>query len=240
MIDIFMTSWRRWDMTQRSIKLLYERTKTQFRLTVYDNGSDKHTISNLFKLYKKGTIHSLILDDRNTGCLYNKIIFDKMALDKYYIVTDNDIYPPLLEPDCLQQLIDLMDKYPSLGLLSPQIQPFTLMQPYGYNDDVVVCKAVGNALKIVRSGIFPNFKQQLNIYGDDGILSAQIKKSGYDVAFCRHIYCYHAGQSKNWGYKKNEILLDPRKGGYGKYFEQKIINDLTYEADKSVNFNNFV
>lgn len=219
MIDIYLTSFFRKEFTDRCINLIHERTaEGTFGIHIYDNGSDGETRKFLIGLLEQGKIVSLHLDSRNTGCLYNKTIFQSMTetKNKYYVVSDNDIYPPKLTPDWLSQMIAIMEKYPNIAMLTPQFPPIVLMGPLKINDDVVYCEAVGNAFKVVRRDFFPSYEQKLMAYGDDGQLSALVRSRGYDVAFCRNIFCMHAGQCDNWGYKPEEILQDPRKSGYGR------------------------
>jgi glycosyltransferase involved in cell wall biosynthesis len=215
MIDIFMTSWYRFDMTKRAINEIRTRTTAAYRLHICDNGSDIATQSSLIQMLNEGLITSLLLDSRNTGCAYNKGIFHAMADGKYYVVTDNDIYPPDLSPDWLAQMIDIMDRHPKLAMLTPSVPPLFLMDPNYSDGEVVFCKAVGNALKLVRREAIPQMNWSLFQYGDDGALSQAVQLTGWEVGFCQNIFCKHAGQTKNWGYKEDEIAKDPRKKGYG-------------------------
>lgn len=234
--NIFITSWNRKEMTKKTIELIYERTTPgTFAVHVFDNGSDKETRDFLYRLLEQGKIISLHLDSRNTGCLYNKGIFYMMNefTDKYFCVTDNDVYPPKLSPDWLSQMIEIMDAHPELAFLVPQIPPQWLQGPdlSQVKEDIIYCKAVGNTFKIVRRSAFPlsEFRQTLGAYGDDGLMCELVKKWNYKVAFCRKIFCYHAGQCENWGYNEREIAMDPRKAGYGKPFTYRLFNEDTYE-----------
>jgi hypothetical protein len=233
MIDIYMTSFFRKDMTARAVNEIHDRTeKGSFQIHIYDNGSDKETREFLVHLFDNRLIASLMLDSRNTGCLYNKLIFHAMteSSSPYYVVTDNDIYPPKLSPDWLSRMVAIMEKYPKLAMLTPQFPPAQLMGPLSVNEDVAFCKAVGNAFKLVRRDLFPfeQCKQKLGSYGDDGMVSSIIMEQGNQVAFCRNIFCLHAGQTENWGYKPEEIGKDPRKSGYGKPFIVPIADQDTY------------
>lgn len=231
-----MTTWNRLELTQKSIELIHERTEPgTFQLHIFDNGSKKDVQDYLIDLLRSGRTISLHLDSRNTGCLYNKGIFHMTACGKepYYIITDNDVYPPKLSPDWLSQMITIMDNHPELAFLAPQIPPQWLQVPdkNGIKEDIVYCKAVGNTFKLVRRKAFPldNYANIIGAYGDDGLICDLAKYDGYKVAFCRDIFAFHAGQCKNWGYKEDEIALDPRKSGYGEPFTYKILNEETYE-----------
>lgn len=233
-IDIYITSFFRIEMTLKTIDLLYERTQPgTFLIHVFDNGSDDLTKKELIRLLDTGRIESLHLDRRNTGCLYNKGIFYMMteSKSKYFCVTDNDVYPPKLEPDWLSRMITIMEKYPKLGMLAPQLPPQCLQQPFLVCDDIVKCMAVGNTLKIVRTEAFPvkNFQQSIGSYGDDGIVASMMRDDGWEIAFCRDIFCFHAGQCDKWGYTEDQIALDPRKVGYGRPFTYGIVNQETFE-----------
>lgn len=235
-INIYITSFFRIEMTLKTIDFLYERTTPgTFKIHIFDNGSDEETQEQLFSLLQSHKIESLHLDNRNTGCLYNKGLFHMMEeeTNKYYCVTDNDVYPPLLKPDWLSQMIDIMERHPSIGMLAPQLPPQILQGPLSGIDDVFFCRAVGNTLKIVRREAFPikEYKQKLGAYGDDGMVSEMMRKDGWDIAFCRNIFCYHAGQCLNWGYTPKQVEMDPRKQGYGKPFVYKLENKETFEPE---------
>ena len=153
-------------MTIRTIDLIYDRTEPDtFKIHVFDNGSDNVTRYELIRLLDRGRIESLHLDNRNTGCLYNKGIFYMMteSKEKYFCVTDNDIYPPKLEPDWLSRMIDIMEKYPKLGMLTPQLPPQSLQMPFKTLDDIVLCRAIGNTFKLVRTEAFPIDKYQQSL-----------------------------------------------------------------------------
>lgn len=227
-----MTSFFRFNFTHEAVKLIHERTESgTFQIHIFDNGSDKETQKALLYLLENEKIASLHLDSRNTGCLYNKSIFHAMteSCNKYYVVTDNDVYPPALTPSWLVQMTEIMDRHPELAFLTPQFPPQGLSQPEQILNDVIYCRAVGNAFKIIRKSAFPSFNTSIGAYGDDGLVCNLARKNGFKSAFCRNIFCYHAGQCNNWGYKPEEIAKDPRKQGYGKPFRYELANELTYE-----------
>jgi len=127
-------------------------------------------------------------------------------------------------------MVAIMDKRPNLAFLTPQLPPQGLQMPYRIDDDVVFCAAVGNTFKIVRREAYPigEYDQKIGKYGDDGLVCSILEKKGYRTAFCRRIYCLHAGQCLNWGYKEEEILKDPRKSGYGKPFLYGVTDNETF------------
>jgi GT2 family glycosyltransferase len=233
-IDIFITSFQRKEFTRQTIDKIVERTKKgTYNLHVFDNGSDKETQDFLKDYLERGVLTSLHLDSRNTGCCYNKGVFHMLAdnREKYYVVTDNDVFPPDLSPDWLSQMVDIMDRHPELAFLAPQLPPQGLQMPYGAGEDVIYCKAVGNTFKMVRRESFPllEYDNALNAFGDDGQVCEKVEAKGMKVAFCKDIFCLHAGQCDNWGYTDEELDQDPRKAGYGEPFRYTPVDDKTYE-----------
>jgi len=237
MIDIFMTTFHREDFTRISLKLIHERTEPgTFQIHIFDNNSGPNMRKFLIDLLEQGLIVSLHLDSRNTGCLYNKGIFHMTAAgnQKYYVITDNDVYPPKLFPDWLSQMIAIMDAHPNLAFLTPQLPPQWLQQPNmkKIKDDIVYCKAVGNTFKLVRRKAFPleSYVNIIGAFGDDSIVCELAKiERRYESAFCRNIFCYHAGQCKNWGYTDEEVAQDPRKAGYGEPYTYVLKDRETFE-----------
>jgi hypothetical protein len=107
------------------------------------------------------------------------------------------------------------------------------MGPLEIRGDIVLCTAVGNALKMVRRKAFPQYPQKLGAYGDDGQLSDLVRQAGWQVAFCRDVFCKHAGQCEDWGYKSEEVAKDPRKQEYGAPFICEV-DDKTYQPKDPV------
>lgn len=236
---IYITSFHRARFTERCVREIHERTAPgTFEIHLYDNDSmaDKGDRDFAYGLLERGLVTSVHLDSRNTGCLYPKLVFHAMTTDDtpYYVVNDADVFPPKLDPDWLSRMISIMDRRPALGLLAMQLPPQFLQDPKGHDDEVVYAKAVGNTFKMVRRETVSlvlksgSIKQGLMKFGDDGILSSAMWLIGGRVGFCRDIWCYHAGQCKNWGYRPEEITKDPRKAGYGEPFTYELEDEEKY------------
>jgi len=74
---------------------------------------------------------------------------------------------------------------------------------------------------MVRREAYPwdLYNQNMESFGDDGLVSELVREKGYKVAFCRNLYCWHSGQTDNWGYKPEDLDKDPRKAGYGEPYK---------------------
>lgn len=231
-VDIFITSWRRVDFTERTINSILERTTPgTYKLHILDNESSSESRRVLLPYLDDGRVESVLFHRTNTRCLWGKAVFHAMVNSDspYYVVSDNDVLAPKLTPDWLSQMVSLMNTHTDIAFLAPQLPPQGLQEPYMVTNDVVYCKAVGNTLKMVRKEAFPvgMYPQTMDAFGDDGLVSSLVRERGYKVAFCRNIYCLHLGQTVNWGYKPEEINDDPRKAGYGAPFIYTVMDEET-------------
>jgi hypothetical protein len=234
-VDIYITSWLRPGYTVEVIEKIVARTKKgSYKIHILENESNPESQKALMPYLNNKTVESILFHNYNTRCLWGKPVFHAMtdSDSKYYVVTDNDILPPDLTPDWLEQMIDIMERNPDLGLLTPQFPPVQLMGPLEMRGDHIVCTAVVNALKLVRRESFPEGKirQNKESFSDDGHVSELIKKEGYKVAFCKNIFCGNLGQTENWGYKAEDIHRDPRKSGYSAPFMYETKDNKTYES----------
>lgn len=232
-IDIFITSWRRPDFTEQSINSIVDRTALgSYKIHILDNESSPESRKLLLPYLDAGKVESILFHRTNTRCLWGKAVFNSMVNSdsKYYVVSDNDILAPKLTPDWLTQMVGIMDTTPDLAFLAPQLPPQSLQEPFAMNDKLVYCKAVGNTLKMVRRDAFPAgmYPQNMEAFGDDGLVSSLVREKGFKVAFCRNLFCFHLGQTLNWGYKPEEINDDPRKSGYGEPFTYPVEDQDTY------------
>jgi glycosyltransferase involved in cell wall biosynthesis len=211
-IDIVMVSYNRRDFTSKSIKYIRERTKTPYRLIVVDNNSDFETKQMLFNLRINGAIQHLILLEENYGIHMAKNYgLALVRSEKYYIDTDNDLLCPNLEPDWIQQLIGLMDKYPNFGAIS--CRPQVLIGRGGHEfdgpDEVVKFNHLGAHLRIMRTDLVRKVggwekNWEANRNHEDKYISTLLQDQGYDVGYAKNVRCWHQFGA-NWGYKNIPI-----------------------------------
>jgi len=235
-MDIYITSWKRPQFTEQTINMFHERTKPgTFKIHVLDNESDDRTQAVLLKCLQDKRIESLLLHNVNTKCLWGKAVYHAMTNSNqpYYIVSDNDVHPPKMEgKDWLERLTETMEAQRELAFLTAQLPPVQFQSPYEKNGDVVYCKAVGNTLKVVRRSAFPFglYEQNMTSYGDDSMVCDLVHEKGWKVAYHKEVFCWHAGQTENWGYEPDEIDKDPRKAGYGAPYKYTPVDADTFES----------
>lgn len=218
-IKICITSWNRVHFLEQVITKINERTKPgSFEIIVYDNASDLETRSYLQNCLQSNLISNVIFDNVNSGCLKPKIVFHSLVGqdEPFYVVSDNDILPPDLTPDWLEQMVTIMENNPDVALLTPQLPPVWLQEPYQRRGNIILAKAVGNTFKMCRRFAIPEeFKQVTDRYGDDGVLCKLLSGRGWKIAFAADLFCYNLERTiDSYGYTKDQLAADPRKFGY--------------------------
>ena len=224
MIPIFVTSWHRPAMTERALCEIEERTRFAHEVHLWDNGSTPEEQQALIGMYQVGLCDHLHLLSHNAGCVFPNGIFRALAGDaEYFVMTDNDAYPPKLDPCWLTEMVCIMREHEELGCLGLRAPPEFLQSPLPGEmegrDKIIRCKAIGNQFKMIRAEAWPDdWNTVKGQFGDDFYLCDMMAKDGWYTAFCRDLYCLHAGQTQNWGYSPEQIAEDPRKAGYGPPF----------------------
>src|SRR3989304_5146661 len=130
-VDIIITAYNRFQLTEKCIYYLNERTKSPHRIFVIDNHSEDETEVGLKELENQGKIFHSLRMSKNVGIHEAWNIAIALAWGSEYMVTmDNDIYVPDLSKDndfeenCwLERLVNLMDDYNNSDFAAIAIQP---------------------------------------------------------------------------------------------------------------------
>jgi len=207
MIDIILLTCNRLKFSKMTIDSYYERIETPFRLIVIDNGSTDGTLEYLQKLKEENKIYKLISHTQencvNISRAYNEGY--KFVESEFFITGQDDIIIPKLEPDVVQQLIGLLEKYPQYGGIGCRIQRIPNMN-WLDGDVSPARKACSAYFRIQR-------KSDLDKLGNDpfgqrnwddlGFMS-QIKKIGKTGGWANNLWCNHLGYCKKRGYDNHE------------------------------------
>lgn len=121
-IDIVLLTYNRLECLKRTLKGIYERTKSSYRLIVIDNFSKDGTQEYLRKETLEGRISVLILNDSNVGqtAAFNKAFLQVES--EIFVVTQDDLIVPDLEPCWLEQMTGLLKSKNSAGAVCMRIQ----------------------------------------------------------------------------------------------------------------------
>lgn len=120
-IDIILVTYKRLHLLKRTVKAIYRRTKYPHRLWVVNNGGDDETATWLKRAKLHGYVHDYILADNGGQAQGQNLGLDKVQ-SKYFVVTQDDLVPPDLQPCWLERLLHLAGKYPEYAGISMRIE----------------------------------------------------------------------------------------------------------------------
>jgi len=210
-IDIILITCNRLEITKQTITDFYERLKTPFNLIVVDDMSIDGTAEYLKEEKEKGRIKVLeSLNNSNICQAYNKG-FEFVESD-FFITAQDDITPPDLEPDVIQQLIDLMIKYPNHGGIGLRIQRIPNVK-WLDKELTPARKALSAYFRIQRKKDFDGMEFPFgNRQWDDiSFLDIVRNKKGLEGSWTTNLWADHSrGYCEDRGYK-----VKPRKWGIG-------------------------
>lgn len=205
--DIVVVTYNRKHLLQRTLEGIWERTKTPYRVIVVDNNSQEDdTILYLKKCKEQNKIHVLVLNEKNYGLAPAYNIGLKYVESDIFFTANDDLVPPDLEPDWVQQMLTLFNKYyPEYGAISMRCARLrnvhfnngtTIM--WLPHDDVGEARASSSALfrihkksDLLKLNTVP-FGTQAG-YRDEYQFKRAMNKLGMRSGYAENIWCNHIG-----------------------------------------------
>ena len=130
MVTIILLNYKGWRDTIACLESLRKQSYTDFRVVVADNGSSDGSVAQLSQWAKEEHIEAhwlhILAFDQNYGFAKgnNKAIEAIRELpSEYYLCLNNDTE---MEPDCLQRLVEYMERHPEVTAVTPGIRLYDL------------------------------------------------------------------------------------------------------------------
>ena len=224
MINIILTTCNRLDFTRQSIEALKERLTTPYRLIIVDNESNDGTLEYLLELEKnEPDIYKVIVPSGHKTISEAQDIGFQFVDGKYFIIMQDDIIIPKLEPDVIQHLIALMEANPDYAGISSRIQyipnvnwsngnlsePSTALSAYFRINRTSDVKVMGGLGKRPR---------------DDKEFLRRVKSIGKRCGWANNLWCNHLGHGikdrgykeykRKWGVRADGTMNDGRQSPY--------------------------
>lgn len=218
--DLHLVSWNRPKMTELVIRTIHRNTKPDnFRLVVFDNGSEKQTTDMLELLHDNGLIDELHRSMINIGLEgARQALFNKLdAGARYFICVDNDCLPPPMidGQDWIDRLVDLMEKYEDYAAIACRTQ---VMIGTGNifedeNKELTDFPHPGGSLRIMRASAVREVggwdRESDGRGAEERYICGKLRDAGYKTAFATHIPTLHLFGTRGengtdrWGYPPN-------------------------------------
>lgn len=197
MIDIVICTRNRLEYTQQTLERLFACTRYPYQLHIIDDNSTDETVPYLLGLWQNGRLASLTLSHERRGMMANRNLSTWLAFSDPFVLCDNDVLCPDVEPCWLERGVITMGERPNLGILA-------LFHPgayrgacYGQDDKVVTVDAVGNTFMFVRRQVVQgwhhaHFRENFGV-PDEVQRCCRAREVGMTVGVLKDTYCYHIG-----------------------------------------------
>lgn len=196
-IDIILTTYNRPDYLRQTVAHILARTRSPYALHVIDDASDDdETHAYLSGLLADGRLATLVTRRERAGMMANRTVASWLAFSDPFVVTDDDVLCPDMEPDWLARATDAMLARPKLAVLALN-HPGAYRIPFDQDDEVVYCEAVGSTFQFVRRRLIeawhlPHYRGNFGVTEELQRCGAA-RDRGFQVGYMRAVYCYHIG-----------------------------------------------
>jgi len=201
-MEILILTYNRKDFLKRTIDALHERTRTPFKILVVDNSSTDGT-----KEYLEGEVGKKISEMMITPpCSICKAYSDgikQMVTDEVFVMMQDDVIVPDLEPDWQTQLRKLFDDNPDHGSIACRVQKIPNIN--WTDGDLSPCrKALSAYCRIQRRSDLEAVDYLGDRNWDDMEFVKRIRdKLGKKCSWANNLFCNHLGyMCENKGYGK--------------------------------------
>lgn len=241
MTDLHLVSWNRPEMTKLVIKTIHRNTpRDDFRLVVWDNGSEPETVKMLKDLADNGFIDELIPCVTNEGLEWARHQLGAHTLTEYFVDIDNDCLPP---QDWLQQQLELMQMYEDYASISQRTQVMIGTGNIFENADKLGANLVsfphpGGSFRMMRT------KEVLRVGGwakednakgrgaEERLICGRLREAGYRCGFAVNIRCLHLfgvreRTKERWGYAEG---MPPEETGHSDIWHPALENGDDYNT----------
>jgi glycosyltransferase involved in cell wall biosynthesis len=218
-VDIHMVTWQRPEITRLAIETINRNTRPKnFRLVVFDNGSDLQMTEMLRKLHLRGRIDELHLEPENIGLeKARNFMLHNSTKSEYIICADNDCLPPPFDfelgKDWVERLVDLMKANHTYAAIACRTQ---VMVGSGniFEDeeaDITDFPHPGGSLRIMRADMVKyvgGWEGKPGRGAEERYICGKLKEAGWDTGFATHINTLHLfgvreHGTDRWGYEED-------------------------------------
>ena len=197
--DIVLTTFNRIETLKKTLRYIWDRTTTPYRLTIIDDCSSDGTQQYLHKLFASGKVAAIHLRPKRTGIRHYLEEHLQLTTSDPLISVDDDILCPKLKPDWLYQGLQVMKHHPELGVvaLNNPYDNWSNRRPWKEPaGEVTYIHAVGGTFAFIRREILRDC-----VSADKPVLSKSpmltlgqrvwAHPKGFKVAYLTNVYCQH-------------------------------------------------
>jgi glycosyltransferase involved in cell wall biosynthesis len=193
MIDIVVGTHNRIDMLRRTVECIKERTSTPYRLFIINDGSMDGTSA--FAKSQGAILHK---HRQRMGMHQNLIDAGKLTKSDPVICTDDDALCPMIEPDWLAHLLEVLKSRPKLwmlGLNNPSDNITGSRRPYKDDGEVIYSKFVSGHFLAIRRNVLRAtpylFNSKRSRKSPNKTQARWVYANGGEVGYLKNVYTWH-------------------------------------------------
>lgn len=245
-VDIVLVTWHRQEITERTIKAIYQNTKREnYNLIVIDNGSPHEMVEMLKGYLYSEIIDNLILNEENRGLepARNQGLNDVESVP-YFICADSDCLPQKIDKDgfdWIDHLVYLMDINQLYGAISCRTQVMVgTGDIFSEHEDqeIVEFPHPGGSLRIMLTPVVKElggWRNEVNGRGtEERYICGQLHERGLKTGFAVKVKTFHQfgpAESDRWGYPQDWA---PEQTGHSDIWHPAFNGDDPTEVAKYV------
>jgi len=196
--DIVVMTCERLECLMQTLRYIWDRTFTPYRLCVIDDASTEGNAAFVESLRDQGMLDDALLRTERAGISENLRMVEALTTSDPVVFTDDDILCPCLEPDWLARGLEAMEQYPELGLLAlnnPQcnVGGDKRRRKVEMGDLVTLCRNVPGSFVFVRRAVLAACCPPDGVQSPVKLMCRMARVRGWQVGYLTHVYCQHIG-----------------------------------------------
>lgn len=193
--DIVIIHRNRLAYLKRTLKYLWKRTKTSYRISIIDNHSNKRNRKYLLDLLENKKIFNLQLNGRNVGpcAATNQAL--TITTSQPFVLMPDDVLVPDVKPDWLERLLKVFkDKGEmKVGMLVLN-DPTNDKNHIGTAKDMILCKSVDCSVGVINREVYKLLPIDSKIVHKSALMGSDFWERGGRVGYLKETYCKHIGK----------------------------------------------
>jgi len=195
--DIVVITCERLECLIQTLRYIWDRTFTPYRLCVIDDASVEGNSAFVESLRDQGMLDDALLRTERAGISANLRMVEALTTSDPVVFTDDDILCPCLEPDWLARGLEAMEQMPGLGLLAlnnPQCNVGDRRRKIERDGPVTLCRNVPGSFVFVRRAVLATCCPADGVQSPVKMMCWMARGQGWQIGYLTHVYCQHIGE----------------------------------------------
>lgn len=193
MTDIVILHRNRLNYLKRTLRYLWKRTKTPYRISIIDNHSDIRNRRYLIDLFNNKKIFNLQLNGTNVGTAIATNQAFTISTSQPFVVMPDDVLVPDVKPDWLQRLLTNYGEDDLVGMLVLNDPTNDKGEFVRTEEEMELCESVDCSVAMLNRKAYEFLSP--HITHKSALMGANYWGINKKVGYLRDTYCKHIGKT---------------------------------------------